>query len=229
MDLRCIIVDDDKISLLHLQRLIEQEPYLSLSGAFTGAEEASAYLVENVVDLIFLDIEMPGINGFQLLDTLSYMPHVILTTSKTEYAFTAFQYNVTDYLKKPLTKPRFKEALEKVKPSLPKHKSATVSDLFIKTDGRLIRLHDNEILFVEALGDYVKFVTENNKYHLSLTTLKSIEEKLNGDIFLKVHRSYIINTKKINDIEDNSIVIGKHVIPISKSHRKRVMDKLNIV
>ena len=228
MSISCIIVEDDKISALHLQRMIEQEPSLTLAGAFMNADDALLFLAQEMVDLIFLDVEMPDVNGFQLLDQLPYRPYVILTTSKTEYAFTAFQYSVTDYLKKPITLPRFKEAIKKIEPFIAKQKDNNANDIFIRADGKLIRLHNNEICFVEALGDYVKFVTEHKNY-LSLTTLKSIEEKLNDEMFLKVHRSYIINTKKINDIEDNTVLIGKHVIPISKAHRKLVMDKLNII
>lgn len=224
----CIIVEDDKISSLHLQRLVEQETRFTLAGTFTNADDALSFLSHQMIDLIFLDIEMPGANGFQLLDQLPYRPYVILTTSKTEYAFTAFQYSVTDYLKKPITIPRFKESIKKIGPYLEKQKDNHAHDIFIRADGKLIRLHNNEICFVEALGDYVKFVTEQKNY-LSLTTLKSIEEKLNDDMFLKVHRSYIINTKKINDIEDNTVLIGRHVIPISKAHRKTVMDRLNII
>jgi len=228
MSITCIIVEDDKISSLHLQRMIEQEPKLALTGVFTNADDALNYLTHEMTELIFLDIEMPGVNGFQLLDQLPYRPYVILTTAKTEYAFTAFQYSVTDYLKKPITLPRFKEAIKKIEPYVEKQKDNHAHDIFIRADGKLIRLHNNEICFVEALGDYVKFVTEQKNY-LSLATLKSIEEKLNDEMFIKVHRSYIINTKKINDIEDNTVLIGRHVIPISKAHRKLVMDKLNIV
>jgi len=228
MSISCIIVEDDKISALHLRRMIEQEPSLTLAGIFMNADDALLFLAQEMVDLIFLDVEMPDVNGFQLLDQLPYRPYVILTTAKTEYAFTAFQYSVTDYLTKPITLPRFKEAIKKIEPFIAKQKDNNANDIFIRADGKLIRLHNNEICFVEALGDYVKFVTENKNY-LSLTTLKSIEEKLNDEMFLKVHRSYIINTKKINDIEDNTVLIGKHVIPISKAHRKLVMDRLNII
>ena len=228
MTISCIIVEDDKISSLHLQRMVEQEPTLLLLGAFTNADEALVFLSTEIVDLIFLDIEMPGANGFQLLDQLPYRPNVILTTGKTEYAFTAFEYSVRDYLKKPITIPRFKESIKKMEPLITKQKDTIAHDVFIKADGKLVRLHNNDICFVEALGDYVKFVTDQKNY-LSLSTLKSIEEKLDDKMFVKVHRSYIINTKKINDIEDNTILIGKHVIPISKAHRKIVLDRLNII
>jgi DNA-binding LytR/AlgR family response regulator len=224
----CIIIEDDHISSFHLRRLVEQESSLALHGTFFNAKEALDFLSKEMIDLIFLDIEMPDVTGFELLDQLPYRPYIILTTSKTEYAFTAFQYNVVDYLKKPITLPRFKESIEKIKPRINHEKARVSNDIFIKADGKLIRLHDNDINFIEAVGDYVKFVT-TEKTFLSLATLKSIEEKLNSDAFVKVHRSYIINTKKISDIEDNTILIGKHVIPISKAHRKVIMDRLNII
>jgi DNA-binding LytR/AlgR family response regulator len=224
----CIIVEDDKIAAQHLQRLVEKENSLTLHGVFYNVADALKYLSEEVVDLIFLDIEMPDATGFDLLDQLPYRPYIILTTSKTEYAFTAFQYSVTDYLKKPITIPRFKESVEKIKPLISKQKANLSNDIFIKTDGKLICLHNDDIRFIEAVGDYVKFVTDQKTF-LSLATLKSIEEKLNHEIFLKVHRSYIVNTKKITDIEDNTILMGKNVIPISKAHRKIVMEKLNII
>ena len=223
-----IIIEDDHISSFHLRRLVEQESSLALHGTFFNAKEALDFLSKEMIDLIFLDIEMPDVTGFDLLDQLPYRPYIILTTSKTEYAFTAFQYNVVDYLKKPITLPRFKESIEKIKPRINHEKARVSNDIFIKADGKLIRLHDNDINFIEAVGDYVKFVT-TEKTFLSLATLKSIEEKLNSDAFVKVHRSYIINTKKISDIEDNTILIGKHVIPISKAHRKVIMDRLNII
>lgn len=228
MSLQCIVVEDDEISSLHLQQLIKKESTLVLNGSFTNVEDAAKFLSKQMIDLIFLDIEMPGANGFQLLDMLPYKPYVILVTAKTEYAFTAFQYSVTDYLKKPVSQPRFKEALEKINVAAAKKEEEKSDDIFIKADGKLIRLMADDVLFVEALGDYVKFVTDKKNY-LSLATFKSTEEKLRGNIFLKVHRSYLINTKKITDIEDNTVIINKHVIPISKAHRKIVLENLNIL
>lgn len=223
----CIIIEDDYISASHLLRLVEQENSLVLHGAFFSAKEALEFLSRQMIDLIFLDVEMPEITGFELLDRLPYRPYVILTTSKTEHAFTAFQYNVVDYLKKPITLPRFKESIEKIRPRINNEKARVSNDIFIKVDSKHIRLHDNDISFIEAVGDYVKFVTADKTF-LTLATLKSIEEKLNPNIFVKVHRSYIVNTKKIKDIENNTILIGKHTIPISKAYRKIIMDRLNI-
>src|SRR6478752_8295079 len=144
----CIIVEDEKIAAQHLQRLVEQENSLMLRGVFFNAADALNYLSEEIVDLIFLDVEMPGTTGFDLLDQLPYRPYIILTTSKTEYAFTAFQYSVTDYLKKPITLPRFKEAIKKIEPYVEKQKDNHANDIFIRADGKLIRLHNSDICFV---------------------------------------------------------------------------------
>ncbi len=133
---------------------------------FLNAEDALLFLKDNVVDLIFLDVEMPGASGFELLDQLVYAPQVILTTSKTEYAYNAFQYNVTDYLKKAFHISTFPEAVQKVSKKTEQQNGNSDQDhMFIKSDGKLIRLHNDDILFIESMGDYVKFITSAKKIH----------------------------------------------------------------
>ena len=172
---------------------------------------------------------MPGENGFGLLDKLLYMPKVILTTSKTDYAFDAFQYNVSDYLKKPFSFNRFQESINKVAEANDKVKVETAKeDFFIKTEGKFIRLNYQDILYIESLGDYVKYFTDS-KFYLTHSTLKAVEEKMKTKYFMKVHRSYIVNLNKIKDIQDNSIVINGKVIPISKSMKPEVMGRINVV
>jgi DNA-binding LytR/AlgR family response regulator len=177
---------------------------------------------------------MPGATGFQLLDQLMYMPKVILTTSKTDYAFDAFQYGVFDYLKKPIPFNRFLETINKIKENLNgeaaanKPKDNVSEEIFIKADGKLTRLNYQEILYIESLGDYVKYFTPGKNY-VTLSTLKAVEEKMSGAKFMKVHRSYIVNIQKIKDIQDNSLVIDGKVIPISKSFRSEVMSRINVV
>ena len=169
------------------RRLVE------VKGHFLNVADALAFLDKENVDLIFLDVEMPGATGFELMDSLTYRPKVILTTSKTEYAFDAFQYHVDDYLKKPFTYKRFLESIEKIqKVGATTEVSVEADHLFIKVDTKLVKLMNNDILYVESMGDYVKFVTPEKKY-VSLNTLKNLEEKLSKSSFLKVHRSYIVN------------------------------------
>jgi DNA-binding LytR/AlgR family response regulator len=230
MSLNCIIVEDELMSRKSLQRLCEQHGSLELLSTFDNATSALDFLTEQEVDLIWLDIEMPGLSGFELLEQLPSMPFVILTTSKIEYAFDAFQYNVTDYLKKPITLPRFNIAVEKV---IDLHARAKVNasdgrqEIYIKADGRYIRLPFESISYIENTGDYVKIFTTSQTY-IVYTTMKYLEEKL-GTQFLRVHRSYIVHLSKIVDIEDNTLVITNKVIPISRANKPELMNRLNLL
>ncbi len=229
MKFKCIIVDDEPLARSFLERYCQKQGTLEVMGLFPDSESALNYLANNEIDILFLDVEMPGNTGFELLDKLLYMPKVILTTSKTEYAFNAFQYNVTDYLKKPIAFNRFQDSINKITESLKNTTvEPTVDDIFIKAEGKFIRLSYQDILYIESMGDYVKYFTLA-KYYLTHSTLKAVEEKMNTKQFIKVHRSYIVNLRKIKDIQDNSLVIEGKVIPISKSLKSGVMDRINVV
>ncbi len=230
MSLTCIIVEDEPMSRKSLQRLCEQHGSLEVLSVFDNGTSALDYLAEQDVDLIWLDVEMPGLSGFDLLEQLPSMPYVILTTSKIEYAFEAFQYNVTDYLKKPISLPRFKIAVEKVlelKARAKSNSSDERQEIYIKTDGRYIRLPFATISYIENTGDYVKIFT-STQTHIVYTTMKYLEEKL-GMQFLRVHRSYIVHLDKIVDIEDNTLVISNKVIPISRANKPELMNRLNLL
>src|SRR5689334_3810521 len=226
----CVIVEDLQVAADYLVKCCEKSAVLQVKGHFTNVEEALNYLNQNSVDLLFLDVEMPGATGFDLLDQLAYYPKVILTTSKQEYAYNAFEYNVTDFLKKPFTYQRFQEALQKIAgPSGENDITSTATDhIFIKSDGKLVRLNNDEILYIESMGDYVKFVTADKKY-ITHNTIKNLEEKINKQCFMKVHRSYIININKIDDIRENDLFIKGNEIPISKAHKAEVLNRLNII
>lgn len=229
MKLSCIIVEDEPLARDFLRKYCDNSGLLEVKGTFPNAEEALTFLRTNEIELVFLDVEMPGANGFELLDQLLYMPKVVLTTSKTEYAYMAFQYKVSDYIKKPITYNRFLEAVNKVKSEIKETTvEASKEDVFIKADGKFIRLGYDDILFIESMGDYVKYITPVKTY-LTHSTLKAVEEKMNKNSFMKVHRSYIVNLKKIKDIQDYSLVIENKVIPISKSLKTEVMERLNIM
>lgn len=232
MTVNCIIVDDEKMALDFLHQFCKKSDKVNVLATFSDPMDALAYLKENKTDLIFLDVEMPGLTGFNLLDNLPYKPRIILTTSKTEYAFEAFQYRVDDYLKKPITFPRFTEAIDKIHEQLSAQGGGSNTggedNIFIKTDGKLIKLSYDEILYLESMGDYVKFVTATKKY-LTLNTLSAVEEKLDKTRFLRVHRSYIVNLSKIKDIQGGTLLIDGNVIPISKSHKDEVLQKIKIL
>lgn len=232
MSLTCLIVEDLQVAADYLAKCCEKSGQVEVKGHYTNVQEALEYLNKNAVDLLFLDVEMPGATGFELLDQLAYFPKVILTTSKSEYAYDAFEYNVTDFLKKPFTYQRFQEALQKIlaapaeTPGSTTHHGA--DHIFIKSDGRLVRLNNDDILYIESMGDYVKFVTADKKY-ITHNTIKNLEEKVNKQHFVKVHRSYIINITKIDDIRENDLFIKGTEIPISKAHRADILKRLNII
>ena len=242
----CIIVEDIQIAADFLRKFCEKSGLIEVKGHFLNVADALEFLDRERVDLIFLDVEMPGASGFDLLDSLTYSPRIILTTSKTEYAFDAFQYHVNDYLKKPFTYKRFMESIQKVQqqvsdpatlqlttasaqqaPPAPAQ-TADADFLFIKSEDKLIKLKKDDILFLESMRDYVKFVTPGKSY-ITYSTLKNMEEKLIGPTFLKVHRSYIVNITKIDDIRGNTIYLLGNQVPIGKGHKEDVATRLNIL
>src|SRR6516225_1738801 len=229
-NLSCIIVEDLQVAANYLTKCCEKSGQVEIRGHFANVADALAFLNENSVDLIFLDVEMPGANGFELLDQIAFSPKVILTTSKKDYAYNAFQYNVSDYLMKPFTYQRFLEALQKIKPSQETISANNDSDhIYIKTDGKLIRLNNDAILYIESMGDYVKFVTNDNKKYITHNTIKNLEEKVSKQHFLKVHRSYIVNLHKIDDMRENMLFIKGNEIPVSKANKADVFRRLNII
>ena len=229
MKFSSIIVEDLQAAADFLRKYCEKSGLVDVEAHFLNAEDALTYLSENLVDLIFLDVEMPGASGFELMDRLVYSPQVILTTSKTEYAYDAFQYNVTDYLKKPFTYQRFLESLQKVEKKKQEDDGGEANDhIFIKADGKLVRLQNDDILYIESMGDYVKFITAERKY-ITHNTIKNLETKVDAQRFMKVHRSYIVNLSRIDDIQENQLYIKGSVIPVSKAHKARVMQKIKVI
>ena len=229
--LKCIIIDDDEIARLIIEEHCKKLDHLNVIASFDNALEAITYVNNNTVDLIFLDIHMPELNGFDFIDSLTNPCNVILTTSDTNFALNAFEYKcIVDYLVKPVKLPRFIKAVSKIdaEPSPNTSKNQPSNELYINIDRRLIKILISDIYLIEAKGDYVNIKTET-KNHIVHTTLKKIEEKLPNDLFLKVHRSYIINLKQIIDIEDNSVLIKKEVIPVRRSKRPELMDRLKLL
>ena len=227
MNINCVIVEDLQVASDYIQKCCDKSGIITVASRFSNVADALVFLNKNSIDLIFLDVEMPGANGFDLLDQLVYKPAVILTTSKPEYAYDAFEYNVTDFLKKPFTYQRFTEAIAKVDRATGSRPAGN-DHIFIKCEGKLVRLKNDDILYIESMGDYVKFVTPAKKY-ISHNTIKSLEERVDKARFMKVHRSYIINILKIDDIRENDLFIMGNEIPISKSHKPEVLKRLNII
>jgi DNA-binding LytR/AlgR family response regulator len=230
MNLKCIVVDDDLMVRKALERLCEKSEALNLAGIFENGREALNFLEKESVDLIFLDVEMPELTGIELLNQVAVLPMVIFSTSKTEYAYEAFEFQAIDFIRKPITMPRFDQAVTKALEMQQKRQAiqAKADEIYVREDGRYIRIPCDDILFFENVGDYIRIKTVKGQ-HIIHGTLKSIEEKLNDTRFLKVHRTYIINLSKIKDIEENSIVIDKTLIPISRAHKGDLMGRLKVL
>jgi len=230
--LKCIIIDDEKLARTIIEQYCSKLDHIQVINQFDNALDSIQFLNNNNVDLVFLDIHMPELNGFDFIDSLNNPPNIILTTSDTDLALNAFEYKcIIDYLVKPIKFTRFIKAVTKVE--IPKSNNELsntdeVSDMYINIDRRLVKINIPEIYLIEAKGDYINIKTET-KNHVVHTTMKKIEEKLPSSLFLKIHRSYIINLKKIVDIEDNSVLIKKEVIPVSRSNRPELMNRLNLL
>ncbi|MEM6643600.1 MAG: LytTR family DNA-binding domain-containing protein [Bacteroidota bacterium] len=234
MALNCMVVDDDKMSRLVINKYIEKTDFLTLSHDLDNTKEAGDVLLgesSNDVDVVFLDIEMPGMSGLELVKSLQKAYNVILVTSKEEYATEAFEDSVADYLMKPVEYERFLKAANKVRENLKKEQILAEKEdhIFVKSDGKLFRLAYDNILFVEALADYVIFNTEVGRKHIVHYTMKGIEKRLPESIFSRVHRSYIINRTKINRIEDLQVYIGEKNFSIGASYKDGLMSKFNML
>ena len=231
--MKCIIIDDEKFAREVLSIMILKSPELILVEEFSNAINAMKYLNnDNKVDLIFLDIHMPNFSGFDFIQTIKNPPQVILVTTDRNFALDAFSYDcIADYLVKPIEEDRFSRAIQRVKSkreqtlNLSAENDLGVREIYVNIDKRLIKIDLFSINSIQANGDYISIKTENKNYTVH-TTLKKIEEKLPKSIFLKIHRSHIINIQKIIDIQDSTVLIGKDVIPVSKNNRAELMKNL---
>ena len=216
-----------------LGQLVNQVQGLEPVAECSDASEALEVLNSNPVELLFLDIEMPGMSGLDLTRKMGKQrPLIIFTTAKTDYAAEAFELNVVDYLVKPISLPRFKQAIEKANEALESNKQEVKVEeqgfVFVKDNGILKRISIDDILFLEAMGDYVKVHT-GQKFHVVHATLKSIEEKLPVSKFLRVHRSYIVAINKIDFIQEGTINIAKTSIPVADTHKSSLNKRLNLL
>lgn len=231
----CLIVDDNAMARTALRHLLADIDYITLKGECENAVSAIRFLQEESVDLILLDVEMPNMSGLELIRVLHQQkPLIIFVTSKRDYAVEAFDLQVVDYLVKPITLPRLLTAIQRAwdifqsRKQPPPSASVMEDHLFFRSNNTLVRVQWSDILFFQALGDYVVLNTPEKRYTLYMT-MKTIEQRLPANFFLRTHRSYIVAIGKIDNIEDNSIQIGRNIIPISESYRARVMAQLNLL
>jgi len=226
--MNCIAIDDEPLALDIISEFCSRINYLNLIGSFTNPMDAVRLFNSIEVDLIFLDIHMPQINGIEFLKTLYSPPMIIFTTAYKEHAFQGFEYDAVDYLIKPFAADRFTKAVNKayhlmiLKKSgytLPEEKHPdSPGYIMIKVEYSTLRMNLDDILYIEGLKDYVK-IFSGGKLVLTKTTMKNITEKLPSDRFLRVHKSFIVSLAKIDMIENNRIVIGKERIPIGESYK----------
>lgn len=235
--MNCIVIDDEATARYIMKHLGLNNPGIEIKEYFHNAIKGLQYLNEVDVDLVFLDIHMPDFSGIDFIKTLKNPPQIILTTCDKSFALEAFEYDcVTDYFIKPISQERFDKGVERAISTFQNTVTTfsspvpdeTTEDLYINIDRRLIKIDIPTINSIQAKGDYILLKTTDESYMVR-STLKKIENKLPQDIFLKVHRSYIINTKRIIDIEDNSVLIDKDVIPVSFSNRSELMRRLNLL
>jgi len=230
MTLRCIAVDDEPLALELLEDNIRQVPYLELVARCTDAFEAIKALQENTVDLIFLDIQMPGLTGLQFIQSMAQKPMIILITAYEKYALAGFELDVTDYLVKPVSLPRFIKSCNKARElfqlkqnNLPAAPAANPEFFFVNADYSLLKITIADIIWIEALKDYIRIhLTGDAKPVVTRMPLKQIEEQLAVAKFIRIHKSYIIAVAHITAIRKNSVFIGTMELPVGDNYRDAV-------
>lgn len=219
----CLIVDDEEMSRTIMERFVEQTNMLELKKSCKDSKKALEVLNNEWIDLLLLDIEMPEINGFELLRGLEHHPEVVLVTSKKEYALEAFDLNVVDFLLKPVDYGRFLKAVERVVDKLHARNSldAGTNKIFVKVEDSIRTLDVTEIKWIESMADYVKIVTADNKYTVQ-STMKGIIDKLPPKDFLRIHRSYIVRVDQITEKKEDSVVVDGRSLPVGSSYMKEL-------
>ncbi len=234
-ELTCLIVDDEELARTLLENYINRLPYLKLAGKCSNPIEALQLLRNQSVDLIFLDIQMPEMIGTDFLKTLSQKPMVVFTTAYSEYALEGYELNVVDYLLKPFPFERFLQAVNKAS-DLAKLKSKGTTNItsyptneknyiLVKSEHKVHRISYDEIQYIQSMREYVAYYTSNGRI-LSLGSLKKLEVDLPENLFLRIHKSYIISKSKVSTLEGNMVHIGKEKIPIGASYREKVLKVL---
>jgi len=227
--IRCLVIDDEPLARQLLAGYIDQVDALTLVASCESAMEAFGILHQQEVDLLFLDIRMPGITGLNFVKSLKNPPAVIFTTAYHEHAVEAFELEAVDYLLKPITLERFIKAVQKLMPKkdvVSLAKEPPLPYIFIKVDRKLIKLNYDDILYIEALGDYVKFITSDNTF-VSYMKVSALEKLLPAHKFLRIHRSYIVSQQKISYLEGNFLRINEIELPIGQTFKDELYEKLN--
>ena len=227
--MNCVILDDEPLAVELLSKYVSETENLFLSFATTDAFAAIQFIQKNKVDIIFLDVQMPELSGIQMLKIIGNKYKVIFTTAYTDYALESYEYNITDYLLKPITQERFLKAVDKATTTgitVPLKSNGIDNDfIFIKSDSKIIKVNLTEILFIEGLKDYISIQTTKEKL-ITLQNLKTLEQHLSAHQFIRVHKSYIVALNKIDTIEKNRIFIGTTAIPVGETYRDVFLKRI---
>lgn len=224
----CVIIEDEPLALERTQAFVEKSPQLQLLATFDNSLDGLAYLQQREVQLLFLDVQMDELSGIELLESGSLSCQVILTTAFQQYALKGYDLNITDYLLKPFTFPRFLQAVSKAEANLRQLTSAppVVEFIFIKTENRLEKIAVKDLIYIEGMRDYRRIHTLNKRI-MTLQNFGELEVLLPSDKVCRVHKSYMVALSKIESVEKSKIIIGKQRIPISDTYRKRFFQLIN--
>ena len=230
--IRCVIVDDEPLAREVLEMYISRDEDLTLVGSCKNAEEVVTLLHNKSVDVLFLDIQMPGACGMQLAKTLENPPLIVFTTAYSQYAVEGFEVNAVDYLLKPISPERFKMSVERIKDQihykrLVKSTTKTSEFLFVRADYQDIKIKFDEILYIEGLKDYVKIVTPEKRV-ITLTNIKGMMERLPQNDFIRVHKSFIVSIKKVESVKGNILIINSKEIPIGLTYKDRFKKMMGL-
>jgi DNA-binding LytR/AlgR family response regulator len=234
MIIHCLIADDEPVARTGMQKLVQQVPFLHLAGMAKNTSEISHCLTQHTIQLLFLDIQMPGINGLDYIKSLDQPPKVIFTTAYPEYAVAGYDLDALDYLLKPITLPRFLKAVNRAKEYFTLAQQSTIATyvpppadfLFVKTNRQLQKIKLEEILFIEAMLNYVVIHTAAQKI-ITYASIKAMQDSLPTPLFLKIHKSYIISTAHIKTVQGYEVVVGSHTLPVSRRHREALIQLIS--
>ena len=234
MSMKCIIIDDEPLAREGMELNIEEVKDLSLEGQFGSPVDATEYLTQNEVDLLFLDVEMPEMNGLDFLRSLSVKPMTILTTAYTDYAIEGYELGVIDYLVKPIRMERFMKAVNKARELHQLKQNSqlkgnyitteqTEDHIYLKADRKYVKVMLNDIEYIQGMKDYVMVYTNDDRI-MTAMNLKTINKQLDSTQFVRISKSYIINISKIQEVKNNSVIVGEEDIPLGKTYKDYFID-----
>lgn len=234
MKIACALLDDDPLVLDLLQAYAALTDVLEVKAVFNDPIEAHTYLLHHEIHVLFSDVTMPHLSGLDLVRSLKHPPLVVLMTSHPQYAMEGFNLDVIDFLLKPITLERFLRAVNKVtsllRATLPGETSGQLlpeqDSFFIRTDAQFVRLHYREVLYIEALKDFTKINTSDGRTHLTLVNLKNLEEQLPPGMFVRTHRSYLVNAARIDSVSNLEVKVSGHALPLGQTYRERVTERI---